>query len=250
MRRRGFTLIELLVVIAIIAILAAILFPVFAKAREKARQTSCLSNVRQLGTAFLSYMQDYDGKYPRRGGTANYDGYDEQYQGHGGFDTGRAFPDLEHRLYGAQIGPYVKNTQIFVCPGDRSDVDPDPADGVWDNASRPNGVPWTSYHYRHFLSAPPAYNWGIEHKDGEISSPAGIFMLHENGPFHFYETKVLTWAGNQVGWSDNTPMNFAFCDGHAKSIPVGKIVLANAPYGWDYHWPRNGWDGNTPLADL
>ncbi len=59
MRRHGFTLIELLVVIAIIAILAAILFPVFAKAREKARQTSCLNNCRQLATAFVMYAQDY-----------------------------------------------------------------------------------------------------------------------------------------------------------------------------------------------
>ena len=64
MRRHGFTLIELLVVIAIIAILAAILFPVFAKARAKARQASCLSNVRQLATAIMSYAQDYDESLP------------------------------------------------------------------------------------------------------------------------------------------------------------------------------------------
>src|SRR5437867_780231 len=64
MRKRGFTLIELLVVIAIIAILAAILFPVFAQAREKARQASCLSNTKQLGTAVQMYLQDYDETFP------------------------------------------------------------------------------------------------------------------------------------------------------------------------------------------
>src|SRR5476651_29540 len=64
MKRQGFTLIELLVVIAIIAILAAILFPVFAKAREKARQTSCASNEKQLGLAFIQYCQDYDEMFP------------------------------------------------------------------------------------------------------------------------------------------------------------------------------------------
>src|SRR3954447_724453 len=62
--RRGFTLIELLVVIAIIAILAAILFPVFAQAREKARQVGCLSNLKQMGTATMMYVQDYDETYP------------------------------------------------------------------------------------------------------------------------------------------------------------------------------------------
>lgn len=64
MRRKGFTLIELLVVIAIIAILAAILFPVFAKAREKARQASCLSNIKQLSLGVVMYTEDYDQTYP------------------------------------------------------------------------------------------------------------------------------------------------------------------------------------------
>lgn len=64
-RAKGFTLIELLVVIAIIAILAAILFPVFAQAREKARAASCLSNCKQLGTAAMMYSQDWDEKFPR-----------------------------------------------------------------------------------------------------------------------------------------------------------------------------------------
>lgn len=68
--RKGFTLIELLVVIAIIAILAAILFPVFSRARDKARQAVCTSNMKQIGTAFLMYQQDYDGKFPTPGGLA------------------------------------------------------------------------------------------------------------------------------------------------------------------------------------
>jgi len=91
-RQRGFTLIELLVVIAIIAILAAILFPVFAKAREKARQISCLSNMKQLGLGFTQYNQDYDEKF-----TGSY------FYGQG---------------WAEEIYPYVKSTAVYICPDD------------------------------------------------------------------------------------------------------------------------------------
>ncbi|MEO7719008.1 MAG: DUF1559 domain-containing protein [Capsulimonas sp.] len=92
--RKGFTLIELLVVIAIIAILAAILFPVFAKAREKARQISCASNLRQIGIGILQYTQDFDENYPT-GGRAQ---------------LGQGWAGI--------VYPYVKSTGAFKCPDD------------------------------------------------------------------------------------------------------------------------------------
>lgn len=95
-KAKAFTLIELLVVIAIISILAAILFPVFATAREKARQTACASNMKQLGLAALQYSQDYDELYP------------DGLQGAGNRGNG----------WGGQIYPYVKSAQAYTCPDD------------------------------------------------------------------------------------------------------------------------------------
>lgn len=95
--RRGFTLIELLVVIAIIAILAAILFPVFAQAREKARMTTCHSNSRQLGLGVMMYVQDWAETFPP---STNY----------------AAPADSPERVWMAIVEPYVKNTGIFICP--------------------------------------------------------------------------------------------------------------------------------------
>jgi prepilin-type N-terminal cleavage/methylation domain-containing protein/prepilin-type processing-associated H-X9-DG protein len=89
--KKGFTLIELLVVIAIIAILAAILFPVFAKAREKARQSSCASNCKQIGVGLLQYVQDYDEKFPTGNGTSGAGWAGEDYT-------------------------YIKSTGVFKCP--------------------------------------------------------------------------------------------------------------------------------------
>jgi len=112
-RSSAFTLIELLVVIAIIAILASILFPVFAQAREKARAVSCLSNEKQIGLGIIQYQQDYDEKNP--GGLNGYGG------GSG---------------YAGQIYPYVKSVGIFRCPSDSTDtgLNSAPANG-WRNAS-------------------------------------------------------------------------------------------------------------------
>ncbi|MBI5832702.1 MAG: DUF1559 domain-containing protein [Armatimonadetes bacterium] len=101
MRRRAFTLIELLVVIAIIAILAAILFPVFAKAREKGRQASCQSNLKQAGLAVAQYMQDYDSMYP----------FCRDYA-----YTATAWPSFWPGWISNGITPYIKNEQVFRCP--------------------------------------------------------------------------------------------------------------------------------------
>ena len=101
-KKKGFTLIELLVVIAIIAILAAILFPVFARAREQARKTSCASNLRQLGLGFAMYVQDYDERMP------------QVWNGQWNVNAGQQLN------WGPAIYPYTKNKQIYVCPSDSS----------------------------------------------------------------------------------------------------------------------------------
>jgi len=149
----GFTLIELLVVIAIIAILAAILFPVFAKVREKARQTACLSNEKQLGLAFLQYIQDNDEELPC--GPYGLTTYEVGWAG--------------------EVYPYVKSSNVFTCPDDPTIVQAPPTNNDWGNEVA--GVPFVPVSYSFNDAFMIGTGWGTP----LIPSPAQVGQyLHES----------------------------------------------------------------------
>jgi prepilin-type N-terminal cleavage/methylation domain-containing protein/prepilin-type processing-associated H-X9-DG protein len=243
MRRTGFTLIELLVVIAIIAILAAILFPVFARARESARKTMCMSNMRQLGNAVTMYIGDHEEYYPElvSGGC-----------------WGRG--SIANALWSRQIYPYVKDKGVFLCPSaqiaragfrfmanvpvpedpeinpppcgnqhtDRRampigmnkffapywqcDLQTDPGcSAYWEPCSAPGGCDvWCPRHYVHQARVREAakmvlFTDGVTDCDG-----GGGYWINPSGPVNTY----FSIAGRHEGH------NIAFTDGHAKWFPV------------------------------
>lgn len=197
-RSRGFTLIELLVVIAIIAILAAILFPVFAKAREKARQTSCLSNVKQLGLAQLQYAQDYRERFPiaAAGPGVTYTGPD------GTTRTG-------YMLWYFAVYPYVNNTQMFNCPSNPHEWD----GGYWGNHF--------SYPYNSFLSGQHMasivsptdcilnvdgiyyVSSGANNAESTIGSPPSVQARHNEGSNAVHVDGHAKWYRFEVLWRGN-----------------------------------------------
>ena len=208
-RTCGFTLIELLVVIAVIAILAAILFPVFAQAREKARSTTCLSNMKQLGTASMMYMQDYDGAYPLAWyGRPQY-----------GFDV--------------VLFPYHKSLQVYECPSNK--VTP----RYWEGYPRLGFGPIPgSYAMNGDLTAREAAGDRAGLTEGAVQAPAETILFTEiwdtrgpNGAKTFHtvqgqrvadgpEAEIYTNVKNDV--CARIPFNihqggsnYTYCDGHA-----------------------------------
>ena len=275
--KKAFTLIELLVVIAIIAILAAILFPVFAQAREKARQTACLSNTKQIGLGIYQYVQDYDEVLPMGG------------WGNGPTYGGRWFRD---------IYPYVKNVGVYTCPSETDDK-------IGANATyfRPTLAvfPRFSGDTERLPQSPGGYGintnlvgypyaateGAVQSKDNtktlaDIKDSAGTFLVCEttwftgdiatiNDPVKWLKypyrgtdwqvtppTDVTCSTTSQAWYSSATNTNYLrrpaarhngglnviYCDGHAKWSKAEQFLgpLSATEHGWACGDPRNSWD--------
>lgn len=199
-RRQGFTLIELLVVIAIIAILAALIFPTFARARGKAREAQCKSNLKQLGLALEMYASDYDGLYPFAVDAAD----SNCPQIWDGFPQWKALIPYMPRLKDS-LQPYVKNRELFHCASDTGydhlentpypiDAEPTAFAGVG-----------SSYHYRTevaFAHSGPSL----------LPDPVATnIMMDGHGSWH---------GGRKY---EDGRWNVLFGDGHVKSINVGQL---------------------------
>ena len=234
-RRHGFTLIELLVVIAIIAILAAILFPVFAKAREKARQASCQSNLKQLALGVLMYCQDYDERGPtggsnnRTNGGGTWDGCGGQKCGWVTYYPTQSQYRMNYQDFADQIYPYVKNKQIFYCPN-YQDVSQFPAISYWTSTVRASGSPIDT--------------WIIP---GNTYSPAETAIIID--PVNAQTVGTITGAavGSCGGATasaaakepHNGAGNVAYLDGHVKTLPWIQALQVNPNNGaqcWIWNW--------------
>ncbi len=208
---KGFTLIELLVVIAIISILAAILFPVFARARENARKTSCLSNLKQLGLGFMQYLQDYDSKFPGAGQYQEWTNGGHWVKGNaasslttsaGAYVAGQTTNVEEGAIY-----PYVKSNQIFICP---SNTDGSLKRLTYTMNCAINGA-----------------------SDAALTEASSIILLDDeqsNNDGYFYAVNNPN-STDQMTKIHNGGGNLLFADGHAKFYNFASFPINNTAGG-------------------
>ena len=244
--RRGFTLIELLVVIAIIAILAAILFPVFAQAREKARAISCASNMKQIGLGLLQYIQDNDEHFPFQTDDSNH-----------WSDPAYNTPNGTPATWDVQILPYTKSTPLLACPDD-PELGIATLPDVGGNVKRSYSMPT---HLVDYNSSSVGATLAV------IPSPAITVALVERGWYACTtnhapsgwgacsDVQSFDTTGYGNGWphSGNHTANFLYADGHVKStiwdgsrltgaaktfpstfFPGYTYNATGAPQTWDY----------------
>ncbi len=224
-RRTGFTLIELLVVIAIIAILAAILFPVFAKAREKARQASCLSNMKQQGLALMQYVQDYDEVFPDLLGL----------NGIWNADWTPASP------YGVmyQLVPYIKSTGVLKCPSRKGKI------GYQVNAYHSQSI--YGFYFNGWGMVPGRYSSPAAL--AEIVSPAAVVCIYDMASESDGGDMNEGWY---AGWATDPPaatymsiphsggFEHVFADGHAKWFKITGCATIINNGGWCHTIPEYG----------
>jgi prepilin-type N-terminal cleavage/methylation domain-containing protein/prepilin-type processing-associated H-X9-DG protein len=219
----GFTLIELLVVIAIIAILAAILFPVFAQAREKARQTSCLSNLKQIATGMRMYSQDYDENVS----LARYAPY---------FWDGVSWPDTH--TWRMAVQPYIKNRDLTRCPS---------------NAFYNAGVEVEEPVFRSYAMNSAAL-FGEQYNEAAITEAAELIQIAEcryqypdiypqiESPFSsfLYSSEPEPTPNSDLGvmQTHSGMSNYAFFDGHAKAMRPVATMNTHKPWSM---WYNTGW---------
>ena len=215
-RNHGFTLIELLVVIAIIAILAAILFPVFAKVREKARQTSCLSNEKQLGLGFIQYTQDNDEQMPMRLG-------------------GSGPTDIECGGWGGRIYPYVKSTGVYRCPDDVSTATVSYMLNINFQTGYANMSSWTAPASTVMLTE--VYNGPTFDVTSPTETQSPRMYADVSGPESGGQSAAGPLGGRAFSatWDQSTTgrhtdgSNFLLSDGHAKWFRGGSVSSGYIP---------------------
>lgn len=232
-RRRGFTLIELLVVIAILSLLAAILFPVFSQAREKARSSSCQSNLKQMGIAFNMYQQDFDGMFHKGADILSGPKY-----GFGAHTT-TTDPIDGWSHWPWWYGPYVKNIGVFDCPSSTPDGTEQLTATNWGNDGN------YGYNYSGLTrdQGTPARH------ESEIARPAEVFVFFDSGD-PAVRAGNNDWAGlleeldldfvskKEAAIRHQGRTNMLYADGHVKSITPAQLLKRNADAEppWMFDW--------------